>query len=75
MRNALLFLAITLTILFLAGGPDALTEALIRLFVLGGIQVITHYLNQTADRRRELKKFEPSLLKKEKHKDLNSGPR
>ena len=75
MRNALLFLAILLTILFLVGGSDALTEALIRLIVLGGIQVITHHLNQTADRHRALKKAEPHVLKKEKRKDLNAGPR
>lgn len=75
MRNALLLLTILVTLLFLVGGQDALIEALIKLFVLGGIQVINHSLNQTSQRRRELKKVEPHRLKKGGPKDLNAGPR
>jgi len=75
MRNALLLLTILVTLLFLVGGQDALIEALIKLFVLGGLQVISHSLNQTNQRRRELKRVEPHRLKKGGPKDLNAGPR
>jgi hypothetical protein len=65
MRNALLFLAILLTLIFLAGGPEPLIDALIRLIVLAGIQIITHYLNHAADRPNAGKKVEPHRLRKD----------
>jgi hypothetical protein len=64
MRKALLFLAISLTLVYLIGGPDDLVEALTRLFVLGGIQVIRHVLDQGSSPPRSLRKAERPRLKK-----------
>ena len=64
MLKALLFLAIPLTLVYFIGGSDDLIEALTRLFVLGGIQVVRHFLNQTATSPRRLRKAERPRLKK-----------
>ena len=64
MRNALLFLAILLTLLLLVGGPESLIEALTRLVVLAGMQIITHYLNQSVVRGQTLKQVERPRLRK-----------
>ena len=64
MRNALLFLAILLTLILIVGGPEPLIEALTRLIVLAGMQILTHYLNESADRRQTLKQPKRHRLKK-----------
>ena len=64
MLKALLFLAIPLTLVYLIGGSDDVIEALTKLFVLGGIQVIRHVLDQSSSPPRTLKKAEGPRLKK-----------
>ena len=64
MLKALLFLAVPLTLVYLIGGPDDVIEALTKLFVLAGIQVVRHVLNETSLPPRGLKKVERPRLKK-----------
>lgn len=45
MRQSLLFLAISLTLLYMIGGSEALTNALTNMFVLASVQVIRHFLD------------------------------
>jgi hypothetical protein len=64
MLKALLFLAIPLTLVYLIGGSDDVIEALTKLFVLAGIQVVRHVLNESSVARPGLKKVERPRLKK-----------
>ena len=64
MRKALLFLAVPLTLVYLIGGSDDVIEALTRLFVLAGIQVVRHVLNEGSLPARGLKKVERPQRKK-----------
>lgn len=69
MRNALLCLALSLALLYFVGGTPAVVEALIRMFVLGAVQVITYHLHQSAKGRHALKKVDRHRLKKPEFKD------
>jgi hypothetical protein len=64
MRNALLYLALPLVLLYLLGGSDALIEALTKVVVLSGVQLITRYLDQGSKPPRRLKHVEGGRLKK-----------
>ena len=64
MRNRLLILASLLALLYFVGGPEALQDALVRLFVLAGLQVATNVLEQ--ERARPL-----PLKKKKRTRELN----
>jgi hypothetical protein len=64
MRNALLYLALPLTLLYLLGGSEALVDALTKVVVLSGVQLITHYLDQSVKNQHRLKQVEERRLKK-----------
>jgi hypothetical protein len=64
MRNALLYLALPLALLYLLGGSEALIEALTKVVILSGVQLITHYLDQGSKSPRRLKRVEERRLKK-----------
>ena len=64
MRNALLYLAIPLIVLYLLGGSEALIDALTKIVVLSGIQLITRSLDQASKAERGLNHAERRRLKK-----------
>lgn len=64
MRKRLLILALLLTLLYLVGGSEALTDAISKLFVLAGLQVITSLVEEQRESQRMLKNIEPRRLKK-----------
>ena len=64
MRNAVLYLALPLILLYLLGGSEALIEALTKVVALTAIQLVTHYLDQSSRRSRNLRQIERHRLKK-----------
>ena len=63
MRNALLYLAIPLIVLYLVGGSEALIDALAKVVVLSGVQLITRYLDRPSIAERSLNRSERRRLK------------
>ena len=63
MRNRLLILALLLAFLYIVGGPEALRDALTRLFVLAGLQVATNLLERDRNIPPSLKKQTTRRLK------------
>lgn len=64
MRNALLYLAIPLIVLYLLGGSDALVDVLGKVVVLSGVQLITRYLDPAFQNQRRLDRPERRRLKR-----------
>jgi hypothetical protein len=64
MRNTLLYLALPLILLYLLGGSEALIDALTKIVVVSGIQLLTHYVDQNSKPPQRLKQVQEHRLKK-----------
>ena len=64
MRNALVYLALPLALLYLLGGSEALIDALSKIVILTGVQLITHHLNRGTEDPKVLGRDQRVRLKR-----------